>query len=77
MNAIGKTAVEEAAFPESGWRTPADCSGKGGDCVAVNLEHAGWVGVRDTKRPDGPVLSFTDDEWTAFVAAVGRGEFSR
>ncbi|MCP3803526.1 DUF397 domain-containing protein [Allokutzneria sp. A3M-2-11 16] len=79
MYRTGKPVVTEAAFPESEWRTSADCSGKGDDCVAVNLGRTGWVGVRDTKRPDGPVLSFTDDEWSArsFRTCARRAAWSR
>jgi hypothetical protein len=31
--------------------------------------------VRDSKNPDQAALSFTADEWTAFVAGVEAGEF--
>jgi hypothetical protein len=33
------------------------------------------VDVRDSKNPDGPVLSFGPDEWAMFVAGVKLGEF--
>ena len=33
------------------------------------------VDVRDSKHPDGPMLSFGPDEWAAFVAGIGFGEF--
>jgi hypothetical protein len=31
--------------------------------------------MRDSKKPDGPVLYFTEAEWDAFVAGVKDGEF--
>jgi len=31
--------------------------------------------VRDSKNPDGAVLSFTEQEWAAFVEGVEAGEF--
>ncbi len=31
--------------------------------------------VRDSKDPSGPVLSFTPDEWFAFIEGVKVGEF--
>ncbi|MDF5753375.1 DUF397 domain-containing protein [Spongiactinospora sp. TRM90649] len=31
--------------------------------------------LRDSKNPDGPVLTFTPAEWHAFVAGVKDGEF--
>jgi len=30
---------------------------------------------RDSKDPSGPVLTFTKDEWDAFVAGVRAGDF--
>jgi uncharacterized protein DUF397 len=33
------------------------------------------VAVRDTKTADGPVLTFTADEWDAFLRGVAAGEF--
>ena len=36
---------------------------------------AGAVAVRDGKDPAGPVLTYTAEEWTAFIAGVRLGEF--
>jgi hypothetical protein len=47
-----------------------------GNCVEVNFEVSGWVGVRDSKVPDGPIHAFTLAEWRAFVGGVADGEFS-
>jgi hypothetical protein len=33
------------------------------------------VVMRDAKKPDGPVLYFTEAEWDAFVLGVKDGEF--
>ena len=33
------------------------------------------VGVRDSKDPVGPVLAFTPEEWSAFLAGVKADEF--
>lgn len=33
------------------------------------------IAMRDSRRPDGPVLIFTPDEWRAFTAGVQDGEF--
>jgi hypothetical protein len=35
----------------------------------------GEVQVRDSKDQNGPVLSFTPFEWTAFVNGAQHGEF--
>jgi hypothetical protein len=54
------------------FRPPARC--ETGDCVQVAFVD-GRVAVRDGKRPDGPVLLFTREEWDAFVAGAKDGEF--
>ena len=51
-------------------------SGTQGDCVEVADNLAGVVGVRDSKDPAGPVLTFTPDAWRTFVR-VSRGRASR
>jgi hypothetical protein len=44
-------------------------------CVEVAFR-GGQIGVRDTKdEGSGPVLGFTESEWTAFLAGAKRGEF--
>lgn len=49
-------------------------SGNNGACVEVR--HRGEaIDVRDTKDRSGPVLTFTPDEWAAFVGGVKDGEF--
>lgn len=35
------------------------------------------VGVRDSKDQSGPTLTFTRDEWDAFLSGVHNGEFNR
>ena len=44
-------------------------------CVEVEGLPEGWVAVRDSKDPDGPVLRFNPAEWLAFLAGVRDGEF--
>ncbi len=43
-------------------------------CVEVQqIGHS--VIVRDSKNPDGPTLSFSRDEWAAFLKGAKDGEF--
>ena len=44
-------------------------------CVEVKDVDGGGKLVRDSKNPDGPVLAFTPQEWTAFTQGVRAGEF--
>lgn len=44
------------------------------NCVEVGTCDCG-VQVRDSKDPEGTVLTFTTDEWTAFLAGAKDGEF--
>ncbi|MFD7594496.1 DUF397 domain-containing protein [Kitasatospora sp. NPDC059812] len=57
------------------WHKSSYSGGNGGNCIEVAHGYPGLVPVRDSKDPDGPVLSFPDPAWGAFVAAVQNGEF--
>ena len=53
----------------------ASRSGNSGNCVEMRI-HAGSVEVRDTKQDGGsPVLSFTKDEFAAWLDGAKKGEF--
>ena len=55
------------------WRKSSFCGSNA--CVEVAKSHGNYL-LRDSKDPNSPVLSFTPDEWTAFVAGVSAGEFA-
>ncbi|GAA4710615.1 DUF397 domain-containing protein [Phytohabitans rumicis] len=50
-------------------------SGQDGDCVEIAILDSDRVGVRDSKDPDGPFMTFTHTQFAAFLAAVKNGEF--
>ncbi|WUR58648.1 DUF397 domain-containing protein [Micromonospora chokoriensis] len=50
-------------------------SNNGGDCVEVADNIPGVVGLRDSKDPTGPVLTFDPSVWSTFVANVMRETF--
>ncbi|WP_405084820.1 DUF397 domain-containing protein [Microbispora sp. NBC_01389] len=50
-------------------------SGSGDNCVEVAVLAGGGRAVRDSKDPDGPVLTFTSAEWRAFIGGVKHGAF--
>ena len=63
------------------WRKSSYSGGNGGACVEVTVVPGSKEGsdyvitMRDSKDPDGPVLTFTPDEWKAFTLGVQDGEF--
>jgi uncharacterized protein DUF397 len=54
------------------WKRSNRCSG--GQCVEVARVDGNYL-IRDSKRPDIAPLSFTAQEWAAFVEGVTAGEF--
>jgi Domain of unknown function (DUF397) len=59
------------------WRKSSYSGNGGGNCVEVANLADGMTAVRDSKNPDGAVLTFTAGEWQAFLAGVRAGEFGR
>ena len=62
-------------FEEARWFKSSRSSGNG-QCVEVAFAGE-FVGVRDSKDPDGPVLTFTRGEWAAFVGGAKGDEFDQ
>jgi Domain of unknown function (DUF397) len=57
------------------WFKSSFSEGNSGACVEAAFVPGG-VGVRDSKQHGrGPVLLFTREEWSAFLAAARAGEF--
>jgi hypothetical protein len=51
------------------------CDNSGPNCVEVAVTPDGGRAVRDSKRADGPVLTFTASEWDAFVTSAKAGQY--
>jgi hypothetical protein len=47
-----------------------------GNCVEVAALPGGNKGVRDSKRPNNPYLTFSRPAWQAFMDKIKRGEFN-
>ena len=62
----------DPSLPDIPWRTALKSSG--GGCVQV-ARRSGLVMVADSKHPGGPALSYTIQEWDAFLDGAKRGEF--
>ena len=53
------------------WRTSSYSGGNGGECVQVAAKPStGRVLVRDSKDPDGPVLTLAPKEWRRFTGHI-------
>ncbi|WP_427921141.1 DUF397 domain-containing protein [Streptomyces sp. cg40] len=50
-------------------------SGNNGNCIEVAVLPGGGRALRDSKDPSGPVLTFTNAEFTAFIDGARDGEF--
>ncbi|WP_435179249.1 DUF397 domain-containing protein [Actinacidiphila sp. bgisy145] len=58
------------------WRKSSHSGGDsgGGQCVEF-AELSATAAVRDSKDPQGPVLTFSTTEWASFVTALRADEF--
>ena len=56
------------------WKKSSRSADNGGACVEVAFVED-MIAVRDSKKPEGPVLIFTQAEWDAFVGGAQDGEF--
>jgi Domain of unknown function (DUF397) len=63
-----------ANSPTAQWYKSTFSSTSG--CVEVAFL-GGHIAVRDSKDRDGPVLTFTANEWRAFLSGVRNGEFDQ
>lgn len=54
------------------WRKSTRSGNNGGACVEVADNLPGRVLVRDSKDPNGPVLTFGPDAWRAFITMARR-----
>jgi hypothetical protein len=67
--------VTPAQVRGASWRK-SSFSNYNGSCVEIGRLQPGLIGVRDTKdNGAGPVLMFTEREWSAFVSGAKGGQF--
>jgi hypothetical protein len=52
------------------WRKSSYSGNGGSNCVEVASSLPGVVAVRDSKNPDGPILTFSRDEWASFITRL-------
>lgn len=53
----------------------ARASSSGGSCVEMRRGALGGVDVRDSKNPDGAVLSFSGAQFAAWLNGADNGEY--
>jgi len=51
------------------WRKSTHSS-QDGNCVEIATSLPGIIAIRDSKNPDGPVLTVTNLGWTAFIEGI-------
>lgn len=62
-------------FSHVTWRKSSHSDhGGNGECVEV-AELPGRMAMRDSKDPTGPVLAFTNAEWSAFLSGIRVADF--
>ncbi len=54
------------------WAKSSYSDPNGGDCVEARQPASGIVQVRDSKDPDGPVLTISARRWLSFLSAPAR-----
>ena len=64
----------ETGLTGAAWKKSSRSSANGQCTMCARLAD-GSMAVKDSKDPDGPVLIFTAQEWSAFIAGVKVGEF--
>jgi Domain of unknown function (DUF397) len=57
------------------WRKSTRSGNNNGNCVEVADRLSTVVGVRDSKDPTGPMLSFNPSAWRAFLESAKDGAF--
>ena len=55
------------------WRKSSRSDTQGNECVEV-ADLSGLIGVRDSKDPDGPKLTFDAADWRAFTRRIKASE---
>ncbi|MFD5425337.1 DUF397 domain-containing protein [Streptomyces sp. NPDC127084] len=66
--------------PEEEWTKSSYSSQDNGNCVETTVRSAaaarsGLVGVRDSKKKDGPALAFPASTFSTFIESVRTGVF--
>lgn len=58
----------------SEWRKSSACTGTA-TCVEIKNLPDGSVALRDGKDPDGPIYTFTKEQWELTMVGAKRGDY--
>ena len=72
MNSAMPAFLNSRRDPDSHW-IKSSLSFSNGNCVEVARNLPGIVAVRDSKNPNGPVLTIESAGWQDFIADVKAG----
>jgi hypothetical protein len=64
------TDLNAAVMAGVTWRKSSRSGANGGQCVEVARSPLGIIAVRDSKDPNGAVLTFTSSEWGTFLGKI-------
>ncbi|WP_372410416.1 DUF397 domain-containing protein [Streptomyces luteireticuli] len=66
-------STRDHSHPE--WVKSSYSSGQGGQCVewAPSRATHGAIPIRDSKRPQGPSLTFSSPSWRSFITEINAG----
>ncbi|MFG2085910.1 DUF397 domain-containing protein [Spirillospora sp. NPDC048824] len=67
----GQSCVEVVSI----WRKSSYSGGEGQECVEVTALSGPGVGMRDSKDPDGPMLSIAPSAWVSLLGGIRTGSF--
>lgn len=62
------------SLPEDRWVKSSYSSGRGDDCVEMQVTDDGQVAIRDSKIPELGAYVFTATSWASFLTGVQSGE---
>jgi uncharacterized protein len=75
MSADPKGANHDAEATTQGWRKSSYSCGSDSTCVMFQLQGDQILLRHSRQETDDPVLTFTTEEWRAFILGVKAGEF--
>lgn len=71
-----KPSIEPTPTADLEW-IKSSYSGYNGNCVELTALPAGDRAIRDSKQADGPMLTVSADQWSAFTAGIASGSITQ